>query len=69
MLFVNDKIVDFHQNQAMELWPGEFDLTKDVAGLGKFKLEAQWCADIRTKSNRYGWGIYIAYRNLKMISK
>jgi len=61
MIFINGTVVEFNNNQAEQLYPGEFDMTESVCDLGKFKLEAHWCAKEDVKNTTYGWGIYIAY--------
>jgi len=61
MIFINGTVVEFNKNQAEHLYPGEFDMTESVCDLGKFKLEAHWCAKEDVKNTTYGWGIYIAY--------
>ena len=62
MIFVNDHVIEFNKHQADNLLPGEFDLTEFVADLGKFKLEANWCARDNVNNSTYGWGIFIAYK-------
>ena len=62
MIFINGTVVEYNKNQAEELYPGEFDMTDSVCDLGKFKLEAHWCAKEDVKNSTFGWGIYIAYR-------